>query len=61
MFQKIDLYRVSGLLIFAVVFFEHRAVGIFLRNVEIVSGHVTLTFDEDLFLKSQLSSSSLFR
>lgn len=37
-------------------FHEFRAVGIVLRNMEIVSGDVTLTFDEDSFPKSKQSS-----
>ncbi|CAH8392543.1 unnamed protein product [Eruca vesicaria subsp. sativa] len=40
-------------------FGHDRAVGIFLRNLEIVSGDVTLTFDEDSFPKSKQSSSTV--
>ncbi|XP_018439446.2 protein SABRE isoform X2 [Raphanus sativus] len=40
-------------------FGHDRAVGIFLRNVEVISGDVTLTFDEDSFPKSKQSSSTL--
>ncbi|KAJ0254517.1 Protein SABRE [Hirschfeldia incana] len=40
-------------------FGHDRAVGIFLRNVEVISGDVTLTFDEDSFAKRKQSSSTL--
>ncbi|KAF8100507.1 hypothetical protein N665_0222s0006 [Sinapis alba] len=40
-------------------FGHDRAVGIFLRNVEVISGDVTLTFDEDSFPKSKQSSSTV--
>ncbi|CAN6971528.1 unnamed protein product [Brassica rapa subsp. trilocularis] len=40
-------------------FGHDRAVGIVSRNVEIVSGDVTLTFDEDSFPKSKHSSSTV--
>lgn len=55
MFQKVNSYSISGLLTFCSSS-EYRAVGIVSRNVEIVSGDVTLTFDEDSFRKSKHSS-----
>lgn len=58
MFQKINPYSISGLLNFR-SFSEYRAIGIVTRNVEIVSGDVTLTFDEDSFPKSKHSSSTV--
>ncbi|KAL0718645.1 hypothetical protein Bca4012_067968 [Brassica carinata] len=40
-------------------FGHDRDVGIFLRNMEVISGDVTLTFDEDSFPKSKQSSSTV--
>ncbi|CAH2047248.1 unnamed protein product [Thlaspi arvense] len=40
-------------------FGHDRAVGIVLRNLEIISGDVTLTFDEDSFSKSKQSPSTV--
>lgn len=63
MSQKINLYSISGLLtvaIFCCFFTEFRAVGIFIRNVEVISGDVVLNIDEDSFPKNKQLSASVY-